>query len=120
MALKDKTFRDYIQRVYDQVGTDKQIGVFLGFTDGSRVGLWRKGEGRPDELNVIKLARWMGDDPIEVLRLAGYAEMADLIKGVAGPAPIPFSVLRPHLVGLLGAVESMITMMDTVEKGGRK
>ena len=118
--LKEKTFKEYIQRVYDHAGTDKDIGKFLGFTDGSRVGLWRKGEGRPDELNVMKLARWMGDDIVEVLRLAGYTEMADLIKGVAGPSPISFSILRPHLVGLLGAVESMITMMDTVEHGGKR
>jgi len=29
----------------------------------------------------VKLARWQGDDPLEVLRLAGYGEMDDLLDG---------------------------------------
>ena len=112
-----KTIKEYIQRIHDQVGTDKDIGAFLGFADGSRVGLWRKGGGRPDELNCIKLARWTGDDPLAVLRLAGYTEMADLLQGVTGPAPIPFAIMRPHLEGMVRAARAMLTLVEETETG---
>lgn len=108
-----KDFRSYIQEVVDKVGTDSAVGKYLGFSDGSRVGLWRRGEGRPDELNVLKLARWMGDDPIWALKIAGYDEMAQLLKGTTGPAPIEFSILRPHLVSLQ---ETIRGMMETMER----
>lgn len=110
-----KTMKEYIQRIHDQTGTDVEIGRFLGFTDGSRVGLWRRGEGRPDELNCMKLARWMGDDPVDVLRIAGYTEMADVIKGSAGPAPIPFSILRPQLISLMGVLDGILQTIERVE-----
>lgn len=73
--------REYINRVIDTAGSDLAVGKFLGLADGSRVGAWRKGQGRPSELMCIKLARWQGDDPLAILRLAGYDEMAGLLDG---------------------------------------
>jgi hypothetical protein len=110
-----KTFKEYIQHVIDTVGTDIAVARFLRFTDGSRVGTWRQGKGRPDELNCIKLARWVGDDPLAVLRLAGYDEMAGLLKGSVGPAPVEFAVLRPQLIGLS---ESIAAVLSTMTKLG--
>ena len=92
------------------------MGRHLGFADGSRVGLRRKGDGRPDELNCIKLARWVGDDPLMVLRLANYGEMAELLKGTVGPAPGQFAVLRPHLIGLSEMIASTLSTMDKLAK----
>jgi hypothetical protein len=114
-AQTPKTFREYIQRIHDSVGTDKDIGVFLGFPDGSRVGTWRKGQGRPDELNCIKLARWTGDDPLMVLRLAGYVEMADLLQGLVGPPPIPFTIMKPHLDALAATANMMVQLIEEQE-----
>jgi hypothetical protein len=115
LAAGAKTFKDYVNKIYDQVGTDRDIGKLLGFPDGSRVGRWRTGDGRPDELNCIKLARWTGDDPLAVLRLAGYTEMADLLEGRVGPPPIPFTVMRPHIEGMVRAARSMLALIDQQE-----
>jgi hypothetical protein len=120
MKQDPKSFKEYIQGVVDQVGSDVAVARYLGFGDGSRIGLWRKGEGRPDELNCIKIARWMGDDPLAILRVAGYHEMADLLKGTAGPPPVQFSILRPHLASLQGVLSGMLEAMEGIEKGGRK
>jgi hypothetical protein len=75
------TLREYIARVIDTAGSDLAVGKFLGLADGSRVGAWRKGQGRPSELMCVKLARWQNHDPMDVLRIAGYEEMADLLEG---------------------------------------
>lgn len=114
--VEPKSFKEYIQRVVDKVGSDIAVARFLEFGDGSRIGLWRKGDGRPDELNCIKLARWMGDDPLEVLRLAGYEEMAKLLKGTIGPPPVQFAVLRPHLISLSEALKGMLNTMDQLAR----
>lgn len=114
--------RQYIARVIDTVGSDVSVGRFLGLSDGSRVGTWRKGLGRPSELMCIKLARWQGDDPIDVLRLAGYSEMADLLQGHVPEA----SGANTHSVKLLqaqlAALKSMIemAMTHTSQMGGEQ
>ena len=87
-----KTYQDYIKHVVDQVGSDITVAKRLGFADGSRVGLWQRGTGRPDELNVVKIARSRGDDPIAMLHLAGYTEIADPLKGTIGPTPVEFDI----------------------------
>jgi hypothetical protein len=55
-------------------------------------------------------------DRIAILRLAGYVEMADLLQGVAAPAPIPFSIMRPYLEGLVRAAHSMLMLVEDSEK----
>ena len=83
-ALSNERMHDlksYITWTIHSAGSDVAVGKYLGLADGSRVGMWRRGLGRPSELMCIKLARWQGDDPLEVLRLGGYTEMADLLDG---------------------------------------
>jgi hypothetical protein len=105
-----KNLRSYVAWVIERAGSDVSVGKFLGLADGSRVGLWRKGKGRPSELMCIKIARWQGDDPLRVLRLAGYDEMADLLKGIA-PEVAGSNVHQVQLLqSQLNTLKSMIDM----------
>lgn len=107
--VKWSSLKQYIGSVIDTAGSDLSVGKYLGLADGSRVGAWRKGRGRPSELMCIKLARWQGDDPLRVLRLAGYTEMADLLEGSV-PAT---TAANTHSVQLLqNQLTSLKTMVE--------
>lgn len=110
MATKSKTFQEYIKSVVDQAGSDYAVGKHLGYGDGSRVGIWKRNQGRPDELACIKLARWMGDDPVLVLRLAGYNEMADLLDGRVIVTAPSIDALRPTLRALDEMIQAALRM----------
>jgi hypothetical protein len=75
--------------------------------------LWRRGTRRPDELNVVKIVRSRSDAPIAMLHLAGYRDMADLLKGTMACGPVEFDIRRPHLVGL----QKIIKQALEVQKG---
>ena len=109
MSTTARTWREYVQELVDRTGSDLAVAKYLGFGDGSRVGLWRKGDGRGSELACVKLARWTDDDPIVVLRIAGYTEMADLLEGHVAPAMPEYSMVRPQL-------EALRDMLDVVMK----
>lgn len=102
--------RGYIQDVIFQAGSDAAVGQYLGFGDGSRVGLWRRGRGRPSELACVKLARWTGDDPLHVLRLAGYTELAGLLAGLVVPMPVQQHPLRKQMEALRALID--LTLED--------
>jgi hypothetical protein len=77
--------RTYIASAAEKAGSDVQLGQRLGLTDGSRISLWKRGKGgRPNELTCARLAAFMDDDPLMVLRLADHAELADLLSGHVG------------------------------------
>lgn len=106
------TIREYINQIIDETGSDLSVGKFLGLADGSRVGAWRKGLGRPSELMCVKLARWRGDDPLSVLRLAGYHELAGLLSGivpeVAGANMHAIELLVSQLTSLRSLIDLAI------------
>ena len=80
------TFAAYVNAAAEAAGSDVALGLAIGYTDGARVGMAKRGQGaRFSELAVIRLARHQGDDPLTVLRLAGYQEMADLLDGYVMP-----------------------------------
>lgn len=83
--MQPKTFAEYLTKAADLAGSDAALGKIVGFTDGSRIGIARKGGPRLSELPCLKLARFTGDDPCWVLRLAGHTEMADLMQGHVVP-----------------------------------
>jgi hypothetical protein len=110
--------QDYINRILDISGSDLAVGKFLGLADGSRVGMWRKGSGRPSELMCIKLARWHNHDPLEVLKLAGYEEMAELLSGAVPEARASnihsVKLLQNQLTTLKTMIELALTQIDTM------
>ena len=109
--LKATTFVDYINAVSKQAGSDYAVGKYLGYSDGSRVGAWRKGgNNRPDELACVKLARWTGDDPLRILRLAQYDELADLLEGRVAVMPASIEAMRPTLVALEQMIAAALKM----------
>lgn len=83
--MQPKTFAEYVTKASALAGSDATLGRVAGLTDGSRVGNARRGGLRLSELACLKLARFTGDDPCWVLRLAGYGEMADLLQGHVAP-----------------------------------
>jgi hypothetical protein len=112
------TLREYISTVINVAGSDLAVGVYLGLADGSRVGAWRKGRGRPSELMCVNLARWQGDDPLAVLRLAGYVEMADLLSGhvpdQTGSNTHSVTLLQHQLQSLRSMIDMALTQTGSM------
>lgn len=103
------SLHNYVSWVIYKAGSAISVGRYLGLADGSRVGQWLAGKGRPSELMCIKLARWWGDDPLRVLRLAGYNEMADMLAGAVPQA----THQNIHQIELLkGQLRSLQTMIE--------
>lgn len=103
------SFANYTSAVVDKLGMDKTLGNMLGYADGSRVGLWRTGRARPNELAVLKMARYMGDKPDRVLRLAGYDEFADLLgEGDTDQSPYRLHALKTQLQTLKALLDAAI------------
>lgn len=110
------SFPNYVKAAKFKVGLDKTLGAMLGYSDGSRVGLWCEGRGRPNELGVLKMARLMGDAPDRVLRLAGYDEFADLLgEGDTDQSPYRLHALKTQLETLRSLLEAAIS---TAKVGG--
>lgn len=116
MSPTPATFRAYVQSVVDKVGSDLAVGKFLGFADGSRVGQWKKGADRASELACIKLARWMGDDPLFVLRLAGYEEMASLLDGSVNYETADIANAHNQLVELKRLIDNAVSNVETKQQ----
>lgn len=108
MATKAKNWKEYAQEIVDRFGSDIAVARFLGYAEGSRVGMWRKGLAKAEELSVIKLARWNGDDPLQILRLAGYEEMADLLEGNVRHIPTTTTAILPGLVELRDELNALL------------
>lgn len=70
----------YIEHCVFLAGSNAALGARLGFSSGSRVGEWLKGDGRPGEDTCWKLADLSGHDPLIILRLAGHNDTADLLE----------------------------------------
>lgn len=108
MATKAKNWKEYAQEIVDKFGSDIAVARFLGYAEGYRVGMWRKGLAKTEELSVIKLARWNGDDPLQILRLAGYEEMADLLAGDVKHIPTTTTAILPGLVELRDELNALL------------
>jgi hypothetical protein len=86
--MQVKTFAEYVTAAAARAGSDAALGRICGLADGSRIGGARRGDGpRLSELACVKMARFTQDDPLWVLDLAGYGELADLLRGVATVMP---------------------------------
>lgn len=81
-------FVRWLRAAIDHFGTAAELAKVINYRDGSQVSKWLRGESRPDEYAVLRLARQLGEDPIALLRMSGYDEMADLITGHVAPAKV--------------------------------
>jgi hypothetical protein len=107
--------RAYIASAAEKAGSDVQLGQRLGLTDGSRISLWKRGKGgRPNELTCARLAAFMDDDPLIVLRLAGHAELADLLIGHVGGQSARKA--RAHLAAALTELDKAIRPTRNIKK----
>lgn len=73
-------FAAYIRHAIAMAGTARDLGHMLGFTSGTRISDWKLARGgRPSMESCLRLAKLTGDDPIDVLVMAGYHEEAALL-----------------------------------------
>ena len=112
---KYRHFAEYVQHCVDLAGTADQLGKLVGFSSGSRIGDWKKGQGgRPSLSSCLRLAKLSGDSPIHVLIMAGYAEEAAILQELLSPPealqPSPVSVIRAEQ-----AIENMQELLDAMK-----
>src|SRR5689334_7441940 len=106
--LRYSTFQSYLtRRVSPLYPTQEDLRKAMGLTTASRVSRWYTGEGVPNEAATVRLARLIGDDPLELLRLCGHTELADALEGVNLPPP-------PALAMFLHMVEDLRTKLATM------
>jgi hypothetical protein len=115
-AAEFKAWRDYASWVVATAGSDIAVAEYLGLSDGSRVGRWRTGTGKPSIENAIKLARWTGHDPLAILRLGGHGEVADLLSGAVSPPTVHESKLAKMLEAIRGVAEAAASANGVKEK----
>lgn len=63
-------------------GTARSLGEKIGLSTGSRVSDWRQGYGVPGVLSCLRLAKVTGDDPADVLTMAGHKDVVDILEEV--------------------------------------
>ena len=109
------SLKAYIASASEKAGSDLQLGQQLGLTDGSRISLWKRGKGgRPNELTCARLAGFMDEDPLIVLRLAGHTELADLLSGHVGGESARKA--RVHLAAALTELDRAIRPVRNTKK----
>lgn len=78
---KYRNFADYIRHCVHVAGSAKALGDLVGFSTGSRIGDWLRGQGgRPSISSCLRLAKLSGDSPLAVLTMAGYTEEVLLLR----------------------------------------
>lgn len=77
---------EYIEHAIKLAGSAYGLSNVLGFSNGTRVSDYRKSFGYPSVLNALKLARFTGDDPVDVLTMAGHADVVEELNKVWGKA----------------------------------
>jgi hypothetical protein len=111
---KYPNFAAYIDACVEMMGTAASLGEHLGFSTGSRISDWKNARGgRPSLESCLRLAELTGDDPLDVVTMAGHAEAAAMLKRFLTNRPdAPVSVmLQP-----LSAVDSAIAALQFAKK----
>jgi transcriptional regulator with XRE-family HTH domain len=104
-------FQGFIARLTKQHGTARALAEAIdmsesAFSRGVRL------EGTLSIENCLRLAKWAGEDPSYVLRLAGKETIAILIEELYGKTRTPLSQVDRELVALSLTVKE--TMMQLV------
>lgn len=112
------SFAAYIEECLRIVGTAHDLGIMLGFTSGTRVSDWKRAQGgRPSLESCLKLAKLTGDDPLDILTMAGHDEAVELLKGFLAQKPEPSMIetLKP-LNDINSAIEALKLAKAVLEK----
>lgn len=87
---KYASMRGYIEHAVQMVGgSANSLADVIGLTSGSRVSNWRKGYGMPSVLMALRLAKLTGDDPRDVLTMAGHEDVVRILNDIWAHAPPP-------------------------------
>jgi hypothetical protein len=100
----------YTQYCVHLAGSMAGLARVVGFSTGSRIADWVSGAGRPSEIAAAKMAHFSGHDLIEVLRLARYDELADIIERTYGQTHTLPAARKAQLEASLSVVEDYLEM----------
>lgn len=115
----NQQFQLWLDDVVTQFGSDVAVGRFCGYKDGANVGRWRSGYNNPSILACLRLARARGEDPLDILKLAGHIEEAKLLEGhVAYLDPLPLWV--PQLEAVVHLLDNATQMMRSRARRTKK
>jgi hypothetical protein len=111
---------DYIKHAIQIAGGNgRSLAKAVGLTTGSRVSHWRAGLGVPSELMALRLAKFTGDDPIDVLTMAGHGELVKALQDV-WPREVPPEAAHLHKLdaafSLTKAIEALEFARKAVER----
>lgn len=110
---------DYIRHAINALGgQQKSLAEALGLTP-SRVSDWARGMGVPGVEMAVKLALLTGDDPVDVLTMAGHQEFANdlsLVWKRSGAAPGAATLARVKAKSEIAEIVEMLNIvMDGME-----
>jgi hypothetical protein len=109
-------FVAYIEDAIRTVGSADALGRMLGFTSGTRLSDWKAARGgRPSVSSCLKLAKITGDDPIDILTMAGHAEEAGLLQEFLKNKPgAPVALMIQPEMALLTAEEAVAVALKAL------
>jgi hypothetical protein len=111
---------DYIAHAIHQVGSAKSLAKLVGLTTGSRVSDWRAGYGVPGVLMALRLARITGDDPFDVLTMAGHKEEVEELRKVVTGATGPSASSQLHAIEAAEKMEMAIRLIQKASEALHK
>lgn len=92
-------FRQYIASLTDRYGTARAVAALIPMSE-SAFSRGVRNEGTLSEENLLRLAEAVGDNPLEVLRIAGKGAVADIIERQFGKPRAPLSATDRALLAL--------------------
>lgn len=106
---KYPSFSAYVAACIHQVGTADALGQLLGFSSGTRVSDWKHARGgRPSCSSCLRLADLTGDDPTDILIMAGHDDEATLLRGfLSTKREAPVSVLLQPKLAIESALQAL-------------
>ena len=110
-------FAAYIRHCLDITGTKGSLGRLLGFTSGTRVADWANAKGgRPSLESCLRLAHITGDDPLDILAMAGHDEAVDLLRDfLSHRTSAPDVMLAQPRTKVAAAIEALMFVQQQLE-----
>jgi hypothetical protein len=108
---------DYIAHaIHVSGGSAKSLAKVLGLTTGSRISDWRSGAGVPGVLMALRLAKVTGDDPVDVLTMAGHADVVEVLRDVWAGGAINPTASKLARVEAQSTLDHAINLLQLAKK----
>jgi hypothetical protein len=110
---------DYIAHVIQMAGSARAVAQAIGIKGGTRISDYRNAHGVPGVLMALRLARFSGDDPVDVLVMSGHQDIVDELNKVWGKPAEPSAV---HLAKMETGmkVDELILALQRVARAAKE